>query len=83
MRDPHRQLIEQTSRRWRGGEGAVKLICALARALEADDALLLAFVMDRAPHFFLGDLRRRRDEGVVELRELKSSLAVRVKIEQV
>ena len=80
----------------------------VARGLEADDALLLAFVLDGSVSFFLGDLRRRGGEGVTGRRSgrgvgrasfnhssrasfvasprprrgpVKSSLAVRVKIE--
>ena len=48
------------------------------RGLEADDALLLAFVLDGSSRSFLRDPRRRGGEGVVQL---GSSLAVRVKIE--
>ena len=41
----------------------------VARGLEADDALLLPLVRNRAPRFLLGDLRRRGGEGVVQLGE--------------
>ena len=39
------------------------------RALEADDALLLALVLDGSAGSFLGDLRRRCGEGVAQLGE--------------
>ena len=51
----------------------------VARGLEADDALLLAFVLDGSSRSFLRYFSRRGGEGVVQL--VKSSLAVRVKIE--
>ena len=37
------------------------------RGLKADDALRFSFVCNRAPRLFLGDLRRRGGEGVVQL----------------
>ena len=49
------------------------------RALETHDALLLALVLDGSARSFLRYFSRRGGEGVVQL--VKSSLAVRVKIE--